>query len=83
MSTATITFPIEDTDELTFEQWLEVVDYMKENGDTEEVQHIAEQLGIDTEAEPSVQKAQLAQLLLRVSKLYTAGGIIEAIDRRS
>ena len=35
MSTATITFPIEDTDELTFEQWLEVVDYMKENGDTE------------------------------------------------
>ena len=56
---------------------------MKENGDTEEIQHIAEQLGIDTEAEPSVQKAQLAQLLLRVSKLYTAGGIIEAIDRRS
>ena len=83
MSTATITFPIEDTDELTFEEWLEVVDYMKENGDTEEVQHIAEQLGIDTEAEPSVQKAQLAQLLLRVSKLYAAGDIIEAIDRRS
>ncbi len=83
MSTATITFPIEDTDELTFEEWLEVVDYMKENGDTEEIQHIAEQLGIDTEAEPSVQKAQLAQLLLRVSKLYAAGDIIEAIDRRS
>ena len=83
MSTVTITFPIEDTDELTFDEWLEVVDYMKENGDTEEVQHIAEQLGIDTEAEPSVQKAQLAQLFLRVAKLYTSGGIIEAIDRRS
>ncbi len=78
-----IAFPISDTAPVIFDDWLEVVDYMQENGNVEAITHIAEQLGVDVEAEPIVQKYQLATVLNRVAKLYEAGGLVESLDERA
>lgn len=72
-------FPIQNTSKLDLADFEAIVDFMEKNGDVSQVKHFAkEAFGI--EATDPDRKTKLAQGLLRVSRLYDAGAIVEGLD---